>query len=63
MLRPRPIAPVPEETVRIARAAFPRGHQYLRLADEVGTLFTDDLFADLYPAPGRPPWPPGDWRW
>jgi len=59
MLRPQPIGPVPEETARVASAAFPKGHPYLRLADEFGTLFTDELFAPLFPAYGQPacaPW-------
>jgi hypothetical protein len=42
MLRPMPIEPVPPETARIARAAFPKGNRYLRLADELDTLFTDE---------------------
>ena len=25
-LRPHPLEPIPEETVRVARAAFPKGH-------------------------------------
>jgi hypothetical protein len=28
-LRPSPLQPVPEETVRIAQAAFPAGNSYL----------------------------------
>src|SRR5439155_12485285 len=28
-LHPHVIAPVPEETARVARAAFPKGHPYL----------------------------------
>ena len=60
MLRPQPIGPVPEETARVASAAFPKGHPYLRLADALGTLFTAQLFAPLFPAYGQPacaPWP------
>jgi transposase len=59
MLRPMPIEPVPSETARVARAAFPKGHRYLRLADELDTLFTDELFTTLLPASGQPalaPW-------
>src|SRR5262245_5879006 len=59
MLRPQPIEPVPSETLRVAQAAFPKGHRYLRLADELGTLFTDTLFSDLFPTLGQPalaPW-------
>jgi transposase len=56
----RPVDPLPEETARVARAAFPTGHPYLHLADELGTLFTDDLFAGLYPKHGQPAFVP--WR-
>jgi hypothetical protein len=49
MLRPMPIEPLPPETARIARAAYPKGNLYLRLADELDTLFTDDAFLGLFP--------------
>jgi transposase len=49
MLRPMPIEPIPPETARIARAAFPKGNRYLRLADELDTLFTDEAFGALFP--------------
>src|SRR5688572_6288739 len=59
MLRPMPIAPVPPETARVAQAAFPQGNRYLRLADELETLCTDDAFGAVCPThgpPARPPW-------
>ncbi len=59
MLRPQPIGPVPDDTARVARAAFPKGHPYLRLADECGVLFADDAFTALFPTHGQPalaPW-------
>ena len=59
MLRPAAIGPVPDDTMRVAHAAFPKGHPYLTLADELGTLFTDEHFAPLFPARGQPalaPW-------
>lgn len=58
-LQPQPIGPVPEETVRIARAAFPKGNLYITLRDEIGTLYSDFDFAALYPTHGQPtvsPW-------
>src|SRR3954451_23073484 len=58
-LKPSPIAPVPEETARIARAAFRKGNALLKLRDELGTIFADADFADLFPKRGRPglaPW-------
>jgi hypothetical protein len=58
MLRPMPIEPVPPETARVARAAFPKGHRYLRLADELDTLFTDEAFGALFPPHGQPACPP-----
>lgn len=49
---------MPEETIRIARAAFPKGNLYMTLRDEIGTLYDID-FAALYPTHGQPtvsPW-------
>jgi hypothetical protein len=48
-LHPTPINPVPEETARVARAAFPKGNRYPEMRDVLGTIYTDELFADLYP--------------
>ncbi len=59
-LKPVPIAPIPEMTARIAKAAFPKGNLYLRLRDELGTLYTDEDFAALYPKRGQPGLPA--WR-
>jgi transposase len=58
-LHPHIIEPVPEETARVARAAFPKGHPYLTFRDALGTIFQDEDFAALFPAwgqPGLPPW-------
>lgn len=60
MLRPQPIGPVPDETARIAHAAFPQGHPSLRLADKLGPLFRDETFATLFPTHGQPAFAP--WR-
>ena len=45
---------VPEQTRRIARAAFPKGALCLWLADELGTIFRDQDVADLFPSQGQP---------
>lgn len=58
-LHSTPISPVPDETARVARAAFPKGNRYLEMRDVLGTIYTDELFADLYPQRGQPaeaPW-------
>ncbi len=58
-LKPSPVDPVPQQTALIATTAFRKGNLYLRLRDELGTLFADEDFADLYPSRGQPglsPW-------
>jgi transposase len=59
-LRPEPLPPIPDATAAAVRAAFPKGNLYVDLRAEFGTLYTDQLFADLYPPQGRPvevaPW-------
>jgi transposase len=50
---------VPEETVRVAKAAFPKGNPYMQMRDLLGTLFEDQQFAQLFPPQGQPaeaPW-------
>lgn len=59
-LKPSLIDPIPEETVRVARAAFPKGNLYLSMRDEFGTLFEDADFTALYPKRGQPAFSP--WR-
>jgi transposase len=57
--RSHPLGPVPAETARLARAAFPRGHLAMRMRDELGSIFTDAGFAPLFAVRGRPaeaPW-------
>src|SRR5215475_3388269 len=59
-LRPQSLPPVPEVTVATVQAAVPKGNPYVALRAEFGTLYDDQLFADLYPPSGRPvevaPW-------
>ena len=57
-LKPSPIPPVPEQTILVAKAAFPKGNPYLMLRDELGTIFCDEDFADLFPKQGQPAYPP-----
>lgn len=58
-LKPHPIQSVPEETARVAHAAFPHGTPYLTFRDELGPIFQDEDFTALFPTcaqPGLPPW-------
>jgi transposase len=52
-LQPKTVDLVPEQTARIARAAFPKGNLYIRMRDAFGTFFTDEQFADLFPTRGQ----------
>jgi transposase len=52
-LRPEPLPPIPDTTAAAVRAAFPKGNLYVDLRTEFGTLYHDQLFADLYPPEGR----------
>ena len=58
-LQPEAIGPIPEETARVAHAAFPDGATALRVRDELGTIYQDEAFASLFSTRGRPaeaPW-------
>ncbi len=53
-LHPADERTIPEETVRVARAAFPKGSVYMRMRDVLGPIYTDGDFADLFPRRGQP---------
>jgi transposase len=58
-LRLSPMAPVPEETTRVAHAAFPHGNLSVTLRETLGPIFSDADFAALFPPWGPPalsPW-------
>jgi transposase len=52
-LHSRYVPDVPEATVKVAQAAFRKGNPYMQMRDELGTLFTDEQFADLFPNVGQ----------
>lgn len=58
-LKALPIPPVPEETARVAHAVFPHDNVFMQVRDTLGTIYTDESFADLFPTHGQPalaPW-------
>jgi transposase len=58
-LQPQEVPPVPDETRRVARAAFPKSNVYIRMRDALGAIYHDQLFAPLFPTRGQPavsPW-------
>ena len=58
-LHPQEPPSVPEETSRVARAAFPKGSLCLHIADELGSIYTDDQFTALFPRRGKHAEAPG----
>ena len=64
-LKPTVIQPVPEETARVARAAFRKGNPLLKLRDELDAIFADGTSPTCSPSsagrachPGGSPWSP-----
>jgi transposase len=58
-MHPQPIGSVPEDTARVAKAAFPKGNVYMEMRDVLGTIYEDEDFAELFEVRGRPaiaPW-------
>src|ERR671931_1908931 len=53
-LHPQAPYPIPEDTQRVARAAFPRGNLYMQMADRLGTIYHDAQFTALFPTRGQP---------
>ena len=58
-LHPQTFDCVPEETTRVARAAFPHGSVYTRMRDTFSSLYTNHTFAPLFPRRGQPAEAPG----
>src|SRR6476469_3297928 len=51
---PQPGYRIPITTLRVAKAAFPKGCLAMRVRDELGELFADKDFQELFAARGRP---------
>src|SRR6476469_2733009 len=51
---PQPGYRIPITTLRVAKAAFPKGCLAMRVRDELGELFADKEFQELFAARGRP---------
>lgn len=58
-LKPQKLDPIPSETIRVCKAAFPKNSLCMRIRDELGVVFEDEQFASLFPKRGQPslaPW-------
>ena len=52
-LHPQTDCTIPEETIRVARAAYPHGNTLMKMRDALGTIYQDQSFASLFPHNGR----------
>ena len=58
-LKPQEPGSIPEETARVAHAIYPKGNVFMRMRDELGTIYQDEAFAHLFSYTGQPaeaPW-------
>jgi len=58
-MRPRPAPRVPDPTVVVARAAFPKGSPAMSARDELADVFADEQFAAAFGMRGAPAESPG----
>lgn len=54
MLKPEKKVAIPEMTQIVVKTAFPKGNIFIKMRDELGPIFEDEAFADLYPGLGQP---------
>jgi len=57
------LKPIPEGTAKLARKLFPKGTVAMKLRDELGPIYTDEMFAHLFPKRGRGAFSPADLAW
>jgi transposase len=58
-LKPQELGPIPEETARVAHAAYPKGNVFMQMRDVLGTIYQDEAFIHLFSHTGQPaeaPW-------
>jgi transposase len=54
MLKPEKNVAIPKMTQIVAKAAFPKGNIFITMRDELGPIFEDATFTELYPGLGQP---------
>ena len=62
-LQPQNTYPIPADTQRVAQAAFPKGNLYMRMRDELGEIYRDASYAELFPGRGQKAESPGRLAW
>ena len=59
LMHPQNIPDIPQQTIEVARASFPKGNIYMKIRDTLGSIFESEVFADLFPHSGQPAYAPG----
>jgi transposase len=62
-LQPQNTYPIPADTQRVAQAAFPKGNLYMRMRAELGEIYQDASYAELFPGRGQKAESPGRLAW
>ncbi len=60
LMHPQSIPDIPQQTVEVTRASFPKGNIYMKIWDTLGSIFDSETFVDLFPTNGQPAY--GPWR-
>lgn len=53
-MKPTIVYLIPEETEKVARAAFPKGNVYMKIYEELGHIYQDEQFRELFAEEGQP---------
>jgi hypothetical protein len=61
-LHPKPIGEIPEETRRIAQAAFPKGNLYMKMRDELARFTGMRTLKSCFRVMANRRKAPGGWR-
>jgi transposase len=58
-LKPQNPNPIPQQTAEVTHATFPKGNMYMQIRDELGSIYKDEQFVELFATRGQPglnPW-------
>jgi transposase len=53
-LKAKEVKEIPEQTKKIAKAVFKKGNIYLKVIEELGMIFSDEEFSEMFSNTGKP---------
>jgi transposase len=53
-MKPTVVYIIPKETEKVAKAAFPKGNVYMKIYEELGNIYQDEQFKELFAKEGQP---------